>query len=168
MTGQHPKDALAGTVGSLSGGWVEERWHPKEAFSVRSMNFGQHWRGTDVKPFEGTVILPLSFVLERSEEFLRELREDALLDPDPEDELEEWLRNAGWPETTEVIGDRTAFPLLIDYLGFQILCDWFGDRVSSLEPGFVLNSIDGVHAEDESVTFRCTGRLAGTSSAYQD
>ncbi len=132
------------------------------------MNFGQHWRGEDVRPFTGTVILPLSFVVERSREFLREFREDAEVDADQEDELEQWLREVGWPESFQVVRDHKAFPLLVDYLGFEFLKDWFGDREPGIGPGYVINTIESATVEGRRVIFHCTGRLAGTSDAYQD
>lgn len=132
------------------------------------MNFGQHWRGQNVSPFEGTVQLPVEFVVEQSAGFLKEFEDDAKSHPDPEDELEEWLRRAGWPGAEQVVEDAEAFPRLVDYIGFEILVAWFGDVVPSADPGYVINTIESASVQGDQVIVRCTGRLAGTSLAYQD
>lgn len=143
---------------------------PIEAISLRTFNFRQHWRTEGVPEVSYRVEIPLAFALEELERQLPEFVDDSIRFPDDDPlPLETALRDADWPPPATVLSDPTLAPLALDWYAYDLLAAWFGCGEPSAQPGFVLNTIDGLGITDDGrAWFDGRGRRAGIPVRYQD
>jgi len=141
-----------------------------EALSVRSMNFGQHWRGSGVVSCAYVLELPSRCFLEflAEPDALPELTSDAKQRPDPSDPLDQALIAAGFPSAEQALQDSALAQQLAEFFAYDLLLRWLGDADPELQPGFVLNSCDVVLFRPSGIRLEGTGRRSDSSTAYQD
>lgn len=141
-----------------------------EALSVRSMNFGQHWRGPSVVSCRYVLELPARFFLEFLAEpgALADLVKDTRAHPDLTDPLDRALIAAGYPTAEQALKEPALSQHLAEFFAYDMLLRWLGDAGPALEPGFVLNSCDSVLFRPSGVRLEGKGRRADSSNAYQD
>jgi hypothetical protein len=135
--------------------------------SVRSFNFGQHWRTPGVRNVRYSITLPLAFVEKMLRRALPEYVEDCIEFPD-DDPLETALRRNEWPETGEILDDPQLCALALEWIAHDCLFEWLGDGEPKESPGYVLNTVDMAERQGNEVRFAGSGRAAGQVVKYQD
>lgn len=135
---------------------------------VRSMNFGQPWRGAEVQDLPYSVRLPDLFFLDILESSLPDFVSDAKEFPDDSCELERELRALDWPPAPSVVGIETLRLLALQWFAHEMLLRWFGDGDPDRLPGFVINTIDGVSFDGSHPVISGNARPAGEGRTYQD
>ncbi|RYZ14237.1 MAG: hypothetical protein EOO70_07835, partial [Myxococcaceae bacterium] len=122
--------------------------------SVRTMNFGQHWRTPGVVQVRYEVILPGAYAV-------------ALLEQDWADWVEDAQLN--WPNPAHALADAVTAPRVLDHFAHELLLRWFDDGVPS-GPGFVLNTVDAARmvGPDVFIEGRARSHIPGVPYAYQD
>lgn len=110
--------------------------------SVRSMNFGQHWRTEGERDFEYFVAFPVQLFFDVLAREAPAFVKDAILNPDKECALENIQRNRGWPSVDQVLADHKIAALWLEYLAHTLLLEWFGDGEPESEPGYVTNTVE--------------------------
>ena len=141
-----------------------------EQLKIRTMNFGQHWRGEGVQSLPFEIELPIKFGIDIIEWQLPSYIEDSKQYPDLEDLMEGLLRHEGWPEDGSYLlreGPEVLRQLLLEYFAHEMLLQWFGDGDLQAH-GFVLNTCDEVYISGDHILISGQCRASGTSSAYQD
>lgn len=140
---------------------------PWEALSVRTMNFGQHWRTPGVVEVQYALELPFDYFADfaRSElpEYIADAREHPSTLP-----LDEALRARGWPDVEEVLRDQNTATLALEYFASDLLLHWLGDGLPAQPGGYILNSVDRVSLDGGRVRVEGTGRRDAGPAAYQD
>lgn len=141
-----------------------------EALSVRSMNFGQHWRGSGVVSCRYGLELPIQFFLEFLAEpaALPDLLKDAEEQPDLTDPLDQALIAAGFPTAEQALQEPALAQQLAQFFAYDALARWLGDAGPEREQGFVLNSCDVVICRRSGIRLEGMGRRSDSSMAYQD
>ena len=137
-------------------------------FSVRTMNFGQHWRTDGIESVTFSVTLPSAVFVELTSSQLPEFIADMQLHPDVNDEFQHELRKLNWPTVTEILQHNKLSLFTLDLLAHEMLLRWFGDGEPSQSPGFILNAIDSTSFDDDNPTIAGTCRRAGVNVRYQD
>ena len=141
-----------------------------ERLKVRTMNFGQHWRGEAVISLPYTFKLPLQLAIDIVNWLLPEYVEDSKEYPDPEDLMEQLLKQEGWNTDGQYLlteGPELLRQMLIEYYAHDMLMQWIGD--GSLEQdGYVINSCDLVEIHGDQLVIEGKCRASGTSAVYQD
>lgn len=139
-----------------------------QSLSVRSMNFGQHWRTQGIREVPYSVELPHRFWQDVVARELPEIVDDARKFPNDDNELDAALRQRGFPE---VIDDQTALelaPLLVRYFAHDLLLEWLGDGPPDNKPGWVINTIDAVVIDVDRVRMSGSARADDGPVRYQD
>lgn len=140
--------------------------------SLRSMNFGQHWRTPRVVDAHYEVTLPLGFAVAVLDRLWDDHVDDSRRFPDPKDALESRLRVAGWPRPAAALDDERLTGPLLRCFGYDVLLQWLGDGPPDAEPGWVLNTIASARRAGDRIVFTGAGRAAdppqGERLAYQD
>lgn len=137
---------------------------------VRSMNFGQHWRGESVENIPYRVKLPLQLAVDFLNWLLPEYIEDARTYPDEEYLLNRLLKENGWSADGHHLiheGPSLLRQVLLEEYAHEMISQWFGDGHLRGD-GYVLNSCNQVSLEEDSVAIQGYCRSTGSSSAYQD
>ncbi len=142
----------------------------KDHISMRSMNFGQHWRTENVKEYDYEISLPLNFVKKFIQAELYDLIEDCKAHPDSTDELENLLRTDNWPTSCDQIfasENKNLQIKLLEFHSHEILLEWFGDKPKT-QNGYVLNSVDNIELIQDFIMV--IGKCRGSESdlKYQD
>ncbi|MBK6734116.1 MAG: hypothetical protein IPG61_08500 [bacterium] len=139
-----------------------------DALTVRTMNFGQHWRTPGAVDEEYSLELPATYVRDFLERNLPEWRLLAQEDHDPDDRLGVALCGADWPDTQAVVTDPDRLALVFEVFGREILDIWCGAHGVGADDCFVLNTVDSVGVVGRRV--RVTGRALKKpdKAAYQD
>ena len=135
--------------------------------SVRSMNFGQHWRTAGIVDVGCTVELPRAFAVEVVAATLDGYVEDYRQFPG-DDPLEAALRAKGWPSAEAIVADPALHGEMFAAWGHEMLLVWLGDLETRATPGWVINTIESGAVASDVVTLRCTARRAGQPVRYQD
>lgn len=138
-----------------------------ERLSVRSMNFGQHWRTPGVVDVDYRVELPRRFLRDVLARELPGYVDDCLKFPD-DDPFEVALRARGLPGAEGVAADEALCREALWYFARDLLVEWLGDGWPDEEPGWVLNTVDRVGVLEGVcwVEGRCRRSQAGVK--YQD
>ncbi len=138
--------------------------------SVRSMNFGQHWRGADVAVHRYAIELPVNFfvALLAEPDALSDFIEDARRYPDLSDPLGQALIAAGSPSADEAVRHPVLAQSLAEFYAHDALLRWLGDAAPEVADGFVLNSFARIVLGDSSLLLEGECRASGSSTAYQD
>lgn len=139
-----------------------------QALSLRSMNFGQHWRTEGIREVSYSVEIPHRFWLDVVARELPEFVDDAMKFPSDDDKLEAELRVRGWPSSLD---DKTALdlaPLWVRYFDHDLLLEWLGDGPPDEHPGWVVNTIESIVIEADRVRFTGTARTTEIPVRYQD
>ena len=139
-----------------------------EQISLRSMNFGQHWRTPNIKTFNYSVTVPKSFAIEYIDQKMPEYQEDAENFPDPTDTFEIELKLHEWPKAIKMLSIPKLSELALEYFAHELLLEWFGDGPPDVEPGFILNTIDEISIVKELILFKGHCRRSQSNIAYQD
>jgi hypothetical protein len=139
-----------------------------EQISLRSMNFGQHWRTAGIKNLNYSVALPKSFVADYIDLAMPEYRSDAEMCPDPNDPFEVQLKRNRWPRATKMLAIPELATLALDYFGYELLLGWFGAGPPTEEPGFILNSVEEFAIDKDLIFFNGKCRHSITGVAFQD
>jgi hypothetical protein len=141
-----------------------------EALSVRSMNFGQHWRCPAAVPCRYVLELPVQFFLEFLSEpdALPDLLREAKQHPDLADPLDQALIAAGFPTAERALQAPALAKHLVDFFAHDALARWLGDADPELQPGFVLNSCEASLYRPSTIRLEGSGRRSDSSNAYQD
>ena len=139
-----------------------------EQISLRSMNFGQHWRTPNIKTFNYSVTVPKSFAIEYIDQKMPEYQEDAEKFPDPTDTFEIELKLHEWPKAIKMLSIPKLSELALEYYAHELLLEWFGDGPPDVEPGFILNTIDEISIVKELILFKGHCRRSQSNIAYQD
>lgn len=170
ITGLVGRELRARFAGGDRSALVDGQQMAWEALSVRSMNFGQHWRGPDAASCRYTLELPVEFFLEflAEPDALHDLLTDAKQRPDLDDPLDQALIAGGFPSADQALREPALAQLLAEFFAYDALVRWLGDAGPELKPGFVLNSCDAVAFRPSGIFVEGTCRRADTSSAYQD
>lgn len=138
-----------------------------EQLSVRSMNFGQHWRTPGVVEVTYELTLPRSYVIEHLDAELPEYVADSLEHPDATNALENALRAAGWPPARTILEDEALTRLTLAFFAHDMLLRWLGDGPPTLEPSFVLNTVSAERRRGGVPVFEGVARRSGPVR-YQD
>ena len=140
-----------------------------EQCSVRSMNFGQHWRSENVIPITYTITLPYSLFVEIVDSELPELIDDMKTHPDADDKYEKLLREHKWPDSVNRVMLNTELAVkTLEWLGHEMMLRWFGDGKPESSSGFVFNTIESVSFNNNNPVITGMGRMGGQPVAYQD
>jgi len=167
LFGRELRARFAGGEGSALVNGERVAW---EALSVRSLNFGQHWRGAGVESCHYELELPVPFFLEflAEPDALPDLLRDTKQHPDLTDPLGQALIAAGFPTAPQALQEPALAQLLAEFFAYDVLARWLGDAGPERQPGFVLNSCDVVLAGASGIRIDGTGRRSDSSTAYQD
>ncbi|RKG61078.1 hypothetical protein D7X30_09330 [Corallococcus sp. AB011P] len=149
---------------------VEGRPVAVDNLSVRTMNFGQHWRTPGIVEVRYEVILPGAYAVALLEQDWVEVVEDGQRFLSPDHPLDQALRALGWPEPARALADPATAHLLIDFFAHELLLRWFDDGVPTAAPGFVLNTVDEFRmaGTDVWIAGRARPELPGVNHAFQD
>jgi hypothetical protein len=139
-----------------------------ERISLRSMNFGQHWRTEGVEEVACSVEVPRAFLLDFLREQVPEYVDDSRRQPDPDSEVDRALEAAGWPDVDGVLAIPYLRDAMAEFYAHDLLLYWLGDGPPDREPGFVLNTIDRIELDEERITLAGTARRSGVPVRYQD
>lgn len=143
---------------------------PADQLKVRSMNFGQFWRGEGADNLSYAVSLPLQFAIDIIAWQLPDYVEDSKEFPDESSLMERLLKEEDWNTDADYLlhkGPELLRQLLLEEYAHEMLLQWFGDGVLKID-GFVLNTIEKVELKNGLVLISGLCRSTGTSSAYQD
>lgn len=135
--------------------------------SVRSMNFGQHWRTPGLPDIRYSIELPLAFVAHVLKRELPIYVADCVQFPD-DGPLEAGLRRRGWPQAEQVLDDLELRVPALQWIAHVCLFEWLGDGEPEVSPGYVVNTIDLWEREGDQIRFGGTARRAGQQVQYQD
>jgi hypothetical protein len=135
--------------------------------SVRSFNFGQHWRTAGIVDVGCTVEVPRAFAVEVIAATLNGYVEDYRQFPG-DDPLEAALRAKGWPGAEAIVADPALHGEMFAAWGHEMLLVWLGDLETRDTPGWVINTLESGTVAGDVVTLRCTARRAGHPVRYQD
>ncbi len=141
-----------------------------EDISIRSMNFGQHWRTEGIRNFPYQVSIPLNYVIDYLNTQLPEYIEDAFADRDEEDELDNLLMAYGWSKDAKTLlleTNNTLRDLLLDFFAFDILLHWYSDGPVS-DGGAIINTHDQFSIEGDYLIITGVCRKSGVPVRYQD
>ncbi len=140
-----------------------------EALSVRTMNFGQHWRTPGIVEVRYEVVLPRAYAVALIERNWAGLVGDYQRHPEPDEPLDRVLRAFDWPEPDRALADPIASPLVLEAFSHELLLRWFDDGVPD-GPGFVLNTIEEARmvGPDVYLAGRARPHDPRVSYAYQD
>jgi hypothetical protein len=136
-------------------------------FSVRSFNFGQHWRTLGLRTVHYSFTIPLAFVANVLSGSLPAYVEDCIQFPD-DDPLEAALRRREWPETGQILDDSELCGLALKWIAHDCLIAWLGDGEPKESPGYVINTVEIAERQGDAVRFAGSGRPAGQAVKYQD
>jgi hypothetical protein len=136
------------------------------ALSLRSMNFGQHWRTGPLQEVCYQVSLPIEWLVEVSSRNWEELVQDAQRFPEDDELLEFQLRALSWPTPQKAFEHIDIASLLAERFSFECLLRFLGDGPPDDSPGFVLNTIDKVTVSS-MVTFAGTARPHDPQMTYR-
>jgi hypothetical protein len=139
-----------------------------EQISLRTMNFGQHWRTAGIQDINYSVTLPQLFIIDYINQEMPEYRMDSEKCPDPTDTFEAELKAHGWPSAEIIITIPKLSKLAIEYFAHELLLEWFGAGPPETEPGFILNTIDDFSVFDHLVLFKGKCRRSRPNVAFQD
>jgi hypothetical protein len=148
-------------------GEAESRPVNAAQLSVRSMNFGQHWRTPGVREVRYSVMLPLAFVADLLGRELPEYVEDCIKFPDSTP-LEAALRRSLWPGAGQILDDPELCALALNWFAHDCLLEWFGDGEPEGAAGYVINTVDLSERQGNAVRFAGAARPAGQPVQYQD
>jgi hypothetical protein len=148
-------------------GWADDQLIRASQVSLRSMNFGQHWRTPTILEVGYCLHIPLAFIADVFARELPDYIEDAIRFPG-DDTFEAALRNRHWPAAKTILADAELCPLALQYFGHEILLAWLGDGEPCEAPGYIINTIERCSRFDQFVEFRGRARKAGQKVAYQD
>lgn len=141
---------------------------PPEAFRIRTMNFGQHWRTPGIVDVAYRAELPAAFLRDLARRELPAWMDEARTFPD-EGEMEDALRAAGWPSPDDAVADRGIAVLVARTFAMDLLGEWFDAGRPTAEPGYLLNTADAVHlAPGGGVIIEGRARRADVPAYYQD
>jgi hypothetical protein len=140
------------------------------SLSVRSMNFGQHWRGANVPIHRYSITLPVDFfvALLAEPDGLADLIEDTKHHPDPGDPLDQILMAAGFPNADDAVRHPVLAQALAAFYAHDALLRWLGDAGPEVEPVFVLNSCERIAFGSTGLLIEGECRSSGSSTSYQD
>src|SRR5262245_29480990 len=104
-TGLRGRELRARFAAGSRGSTVDGRFVAWESLSVRSMNFGQHWRGSGVVGCRYSLELSLQFFREflAQPDVLPDLIADTRQHPDPAELLDQALIAAGFPSADQAL-----------------------------------------------------------------
>lgn len=136
--------------------------------SVRSMNFGQHWRTEGIVDVRYSVELPIRYFVAFLEEVYPEQVQDLRTDEDPSLAVDKALVAAGYPSLERALADAHLTHLLAQYWADDLLLHWLGDGPGEGSIEYVLNTIEGVSCGETSVVVTGLARRAGMPVKYQD
>jgi hypothetical protein len=148
-------------------GEAEGRQVKAAQFSVRSFNFGQHWRTPGVRDVHYSVTIPLAFVAHVLRRELPEYVEDCIKFPDT-GALDTGLRGKQWPEAGQILDDPELCALALNWIAHDCLLEWLGDGEPEEAPGYVINTVELSERQAGAVRFAGTARAAGQPVQYQD
>ena len=141
-----------------------------DQLKVRTMNFGQHWRGEAVVNLPYSFRLPLQLGIDILDWQLPEYIADSQEFPDPEGLMERLLKKENWNTSGTYYlkeGSLLLRQMLLEYYAHEMLLQWLGD--GSLEvQGYIINTCDQIEIEGEEIVIQGHCRQSGSSTAYQD
>lgn len=149
---------------------VEGKAVEVDQIKVRSVNFGQPWRGEEVENLPYEIKLPLQLAIDIINWQLPDYVADARQFPDEQSLLDRLLAESGWITDAEQLmktGSELLRQMVLEEYAHEMISQWFGDGQLSKE-GYVLNSCNEVGLEDEFINIKGYCRKTGSSSAYQD
>ena len=138
------------------------------AFTVRSMNFGQHWRTPRAHDDDYSIQLPLTFVRDYLNHNLREWCSEAQGDPDPHDLLGNAMRSSDWPSVDSVLCRPDLLALVLQAFGNDLLDVWCGARSLGAVDHFIVNTTDRIDLDGELVCISGRALRRNGPLAYQD
>ncbi|MBO3697630.1 hypothetical protein [Roseivirga sp. E12] len=141
-----------------------------EDMRIRSMNFGQHWRTEGVENFPYEAKIPLAFVIDYLNTQLEEYVEDAIADPDEDDEMDNLLKAYGWSTDAENLLSNTSErlkDLLMDFFAFDMLIHWYCDGQAP-DNGAMINSFERFSIDGDYLIITGQCRKSGFPVRYQD
>ncbi|HYH81702.1 MAG TPA: hypothetical protein VEX86_17990 [Longimicrobium sp.] len=146
---------------------AEDRTVDASQLSVRSLNFGQHWRTDGIVDVAYEVALPLAFAVHVIASSLDDYVDDCVRHPS-DDPLEAALRARGWPGADAILADAALQEEMFATWGHDMLLAWLGDLETRDGPGWVINTIEASSVDGDVVTIRGKARRAGQPVRYQD
>ena len=141
---------------------------PADAFRVRTMNFGQHWRTPGIVDVPYRAEIPAAFLRDMARRELPQWMEDAREFPDDDEEMDAALREAGWPAPDDAVADPRLASLIAEQFAYDLLAEWFDAGRPDLAPGWLLNTVDAVSLEADAVVIGGRARRADVPGVYQD
>ena len=158
----NPNGAFAGRF-SVDGQLIDS-----SQLTVRSMNFGQHWRTPNVVDYSYSVSLPKEFFVKTLITELPELVTDCQLHPNFDEPFENALRAADWPDAHAVSASVELAAMALKWFAHDMLLDWFGDGRPQRSPAFVINTIDSLSFHGPHPNIVGKARSANVAVQYQD
>jgi len=141
-----------------------------DRIKVRSMNFGQPWRGEEVENIAYEIKLHLQLATDIINWQLPDYVADARQFPDEQNLLDRLLAESGWISNAEQLmktGSELLRQMVLEEYVHEMISQWFGDGQLSKD-GYVLNSCNEVGLENEFIIIKGYCRNTASSSAYQD
>ncbi len=139
-----------------------------ERLSLRSMNFGQHWRTPQIEDVPYSVEIPFDYFVAFLRENLPEHIRDLQAHGDFVFPFERMLESAGWPSAEAAAQNPGLAAALADYYGHDLLLHWLGDGPPDREPGYVLNTITEISRSPAGMKLAGSARRSGIPVRYQD
>ena len=124
-----------------------------DQLKVRTMNFGQHWRGEDVVNHPYTLGLPLQLGIDILDWQLPEYIADSLEYPDPEDLMEQLLKKENWNTSGAYYlkeGPLLIRQMLLEYYAHEMILQFLGDG-DLRGKGYIINTCDYVEIQGEEI-----------------
>lgn len=138
------------------------------ALSVRSMNFGQHWRTEGIREVAYSVEFPHRFWRDLVHREWPEIIDDARKFPEDDTAIEAALRERGLPDSLDETTALELAPLFVRHYAHDLLLEWLGDGPPDVTPGWIINTIDNVVIEVDRVRLSGVARTDETPVRYQD
>jgi hypothetical protein len=147
---------------------VEGRPCAPERITIRTMNFGQHWRTEGIEEVAYRVEVPLAYAEDVVREHVADYVQDSREHPDPDDAYDRALAAAGYPDTARVLATPELRDPLLGFFRYEILGFWLGAGEPDRQPDYVLNTVERIDVREGRVAYTGTARRSGIPVRYQD
>jgi hypothetical protein len=138
------------------------------ALSVRSMNFGQHWRTEGIVDVECSVEMPRAWLVDFATREWASIVEDAQRFPEDDTALDAALRARGWPAPDVAIAEDEVARHAAEWLAYDLLEAWLGAVETSAGERWVINRIVDVRIRSDVVHVAASGRRDDRPVMFQD
>ena len=150
--------------------FIEGKAREVGQIKVRTMNFGQHWRGEEVESIPYQIDLPVQLAIDIINWQLPEYAKDSQEHFDEDSLIDQLLKENDWKTDGHWLmteGPELLRQMVVEEFAHEMILQWFGDGPTETD-GYVLNSCNQTELIDQ--VLRITGycRKTSTSSAYQD